>query len=146
LTSLLSYSLDDSRFPHQRASRADKGVCVSKLHQDARLTMGYMEFGAGIVVSDYDQTAGHRFQGYVSKGFGFAWEEKYVGGRIIFAELFAHTHTGKNQIRIFFLQASAKRSVTHKDKLDPIVGALDRTVRFDGHGEILFSRYATDID
>ena len=108
--------------------------------------MCYMEFGAGIVVSDCDQAAGHRFQGYVSKGLGFAWEQKYVGGGIIFAELFAHAHTGENQIRIFFLQGSAKRSVTDKYKLDPIVRAPDSTVRFDGYGEILFSRYATDIN
>ncbi|MFZ0680254.1 MAG: hypothetical protein WA447_16315 [Candidatus Binatus sp.] len=72
--------------------------------------MGDMELGAGVVVSDHSQTAGHRFQSYVSKGFGFAWEKKYVGGRVVFAKLFAHAHAGKNQIWIFLLQASTKRS------------------------------------
>ncbi len=93
-----------------------------------------MEFGAGIVISDHSQTAGHRFQGYVTKSLGLARKEKYVGGRIVFAEIFAHAHTGKNQIWIFFLQASAQRSVTHKYKLDPIVETLDCAVRLDGYG------------
>ena len=90
--------------------------------------MGYVRCGGGMIVGNYCESAGHRFDHNVAKGLAGAGEKEDVRGGVMFGQRRAGLRAGEQDARLLRLQGLAFGAVAKPNPLGDLVAGS--TARF----------------
>ena len=102
--------------------------------------------GGRVIVGHYDESAGHGFEHYIAKCFGFAGKEKDIGRCIMARQVIIATHAGEVNPRILFFECVAQWAIADDHETGLGHFFADRHKCADRQRYVFFCRDAADKD
>ena len=142
------------RFAELAQVRAQRGAdqCVGETRLVAEGHGGAMRavrqvLARGAVVEGHrGDAAGHGLERDVAEGLGQAGEAEHVGAGEAARQRVAALHAGEDEVRVGFLQRTARRAVADPDETRVRPRLLQQPEAAHGQRQVLLGRDAADVD